>query len=86
MGAAKGGVDIGQAVIIAGHVMHELPGMGHLGGGSDVLGKLTQFIIIGDDHAAAAGGDGFVAVETEYAQLTKSARVPALVIAAYGLG
>ena len=47
----------------------------------DVFGLAGNLFVIGDDHAAAAGGDDLVAIEADGAEQTETARVLALVVA-----
>src|SRR6185437_13861298 len=65
LGAAQCGVQIGQAIIEADFIMHEGPFVRQFCGGRDVLGAATEFLVVGQDRAAAAGGDDLVAVETQ---------------------
>ena len=78
LGAAQCGVDIGQAVVVANLVVDEQPFVRHLGGGGEVLGEFAQLLVVGEDGAAAAGGDDLVAVEAQGRDLAPVACVPAL--------
>ena len=84
LGAAEGGVEVGQAVVEAGLVVDIGPGVGQLGGGGQVLGAPGQVGVVGEDGAPAAGGDDLVAVEAEDAQPAAGASMAALVMAAEG--
>ena len=75
---AEGGVDLAQAVVVAEplvgeprHALAALVAQGAAGGGEGV--------VVGDDHAAFAGGDLLVGVEGEDAgpaEASRSARSP----------
>ena len=57
-----------------------------LGLGGQVAGPISQGLVVGDDHAPAAGGDDLVAVEAEAGQAAFSPHQPALVPGPQGLG
>jgi hypothetical protein len=64
--------------------MLEGPAMRQFGGGGDVFGDAGEFRVVGEDRAAAAGGDGLVAVETKGSKAAESARMAAVVVTAQG--
>src|SRR5256885_1403189 len=64
-GGAESGIQVGQTVIEADLVMHEGPFVRQLRGGGEMLGAAPQFLVIGQDGTAAAGGDDLVAVEAQ---------------------
>ena len=66
--------------------MAEFPAVRHLGLGGEVLGVFSHGGILEQQHAAAAGGDGLVAVEAEGADLGKGAGVLPFIEAADALG
>ena len=73
--AAERGIQVRQPVVESDLVVAVLPAMRHFGGGREVLGGTRKLCIVGEDRAAAAGGDGLVAVETERAKQSEGAGV-----------
>jgi len=72
LGQPDGGVKAGETQVVAGFVVGELPGMRPLGGGGNMVHPTGDCLVIGDHHAASAGGDEFVAIETEDTRPAKS--------------
>ena len=73
--AAQCSVEVGQAIVVSNLVMNEFVGMRHLGRGGQVLGAARQCLVVGDNHAAAAGGSHLIAIEAKRGQAAKSAGV-----------
>ncbi len=85
LAGAEGRQEVAEPVVEA-HlgvlvVQHRLPGLR-----GEVAGPLDQRGVVGDEHAAAAGGDDLVAVEREHRHEAEAARGPAVVGGAEGLG
>ena len=86
LGAAEGGVEVGQAVVVAHGIVFEGPGVGLLGGGGEVPGALREFAVCGEYRAATAAGDDLVAVEAEGGEPSPAAGVAAAAPRAEGFG
>ena len=52
--------------------------MGKFCSGGEVLGALADFVVVGQDHAATAGGHNFVAVERDHSGEPEGSGVLAL--------
>lgn len=81
LGAAQCRIQVGQAVVVADLVVDVFVWMGLLGGGGDVFGAGAQGLV-GEDHAAPAGGDDLVAIEAQRAQEADGTGVASFVQAA----
>src|SRR5690606_2613425 len=76
--AAKGRVDVRQAIVVRDCVVEVLPSMGLLSGRAQVLGLPPETGIVRDDRPAAAGRDHLVSVEAQYAHRAEAAGMPAV--------
>lgn len=85
LGGAESGLEVGHAVVVTDLIVDEFDGF-DFGGGAEVAGVLDEVFVVGDEHAAAAGGDEFVAVEAEAADGADGAAGVAFVEAAERFG
>jgi len=72
LGDAEGGVDFAEAVVVAEALVGE-PGLAFAALVSEGAAGLGEAFIVGDDHAAFAGGDLFIGVEAEDASAAEGA-------------
>ena len=71
-----GGRDVREPVVVADLVVHEAHGI-FLGGRREMSRRSRKGVVLGEDHAAAAGRDDLVRVEGQRAREPDRARVPA---------
>lgn len=69
LGNADGGKKIDKAVVVAYFVMYEFDGVNFCSG-REVFCVFGEVWVVGGDHAAAAGCDEFIAVETKCCHVT----------------
>ena len=86
LGTAKRSIDIRHTVVITDMVVFELPAMRYFGLGSKMFGKCPQVLVHKQQHAAAARGDGLVAVETQGPHLAEETGMSAFIFAANAFG
>ena len=67
----------GKPVVVGDLVVVERPGMRLLGRGGEVPRARGVRVVVGQDHAAAAGRDDLVAVEAEHGGMAERAAAPA---------
>src|SRR5581483_12432517 len=74
-------LQVGEAIVVADLVV-KIFGAGQARLRGEVLGAARELRVVGGEHAAAAGGDGLVAIEREAADAPDGADVPPVVRAA----
>lgn len=72
LGATEGGLEVGEAVVEADFAMDVFVAR-EFGLGGEVFDVLGEAFVASDGHAAAAGGDEFIAVKTEAPDIAEGA-------------